>query len=252
MAPVEDALTLPPVVYTSEEFLDFERRVAVRPRVAVRGAASRIPNPGDFFTVRPNGEGVIVARAKDGAVHAFSSVCRHRGMEVADGEGTCTTFTCPYHHWIYGLDGRLLGAPAMERTHDFEKKDWGLPEPGGRGVAGVRVRQPGPVGAAARRPRSPGTSRSSTTTTSTTACARARSPSPTFPGTGRSCSRTSTTATTPTGCTRSSRTSARATWPRSRSRGTTRPTSCSAPTATPTSTAASTRRPRPSYRSSPT
>ena len=28
---------------------------------------------------------------------------------------------------MYGLDGRLLGAPAMERTHDFDKKDWGLP-----------------------------------------------------------------------------------------------------------------------------
>ena len=68
-----------------------------------------------------------MARAKDGAIQAFSSVCRHRGMEVADGEGTCTTFTCPYHHWVYGLDGRLLGAPAMERTHDFEKKEWGLP-----------------------------------------------------------------------------------------------------------------------------
>ena len=68
-----------------------------------------------------------MARAKDGAIHAFSSVCRHRGMEVTEGEGTCTTFTCPYHHWVYGLDGRLLGAPAMERTHDFDKKDWGLP-----------------------------------------------------------------------------------------------------------------------------
>ena len=41
--------------------------------------------------------------------------------------GPARTFTCPYHHWVYGLDGRLLGAPAMERTHDFDKKDWGLP-----------------------------------------------------------------------------------------------------------------------------
>jgi phenylpropionate dioxygenase-like ring-hydroxylating dioxygenase large terminal subunit len=27
----------------------------------------------------------------------------------------------------HGLDGRLLGAPAMERTADFDKGDWGLP-----------------------------------------------------------------------------------------------------------------------------
>ena len=127
MQPVEDTLTLPPVVYTSEEFLDFERHALFDREWLCVGRASRIPEPGDFFTVRPNGEGVIVARGKDGTISAFSSVCRHRGMEVAEGEGHCTTFTCPYHHWIYGLDGRLLGAPAMERTHDFDKKDWGLP-----------------------------------------------------------------------------------------------------------------------------
>jgi phenylpropionate dioxygenase-like ring-hydroxylating dioxygenase large terminal subunit len=48
-------------------------------------------------------------------------------MQVADGCGHATTFRCPYHHWIYGLDGRLLGAPAMERTEGFDKKCFGLP-----------------------------------------------------------------------------------------------------------------------------
>ena len=42
---------------------------------------------------------------------------------------TRTTFKCPYHHWTYGLDGRLLGAPAMERTEGFDKSEWGLPPP---------------------------------------------------------------------------------------------------------------------------
>ena len=40
---------------------------------------------------------------------------------------TARKFTCPYHHWSYGLDGRLLGAPAMERTEGFDKKDYPLP-----------------------------------------------------------------------------------------------------------------------------
>ena len=88
---------------------------------------SAVPNPGDFVTVTIAGEPLIVARGKDGVVRVMSAVCQHRGMLVAEGQGTCGTFTCPYHHWIYGLDGRLLGAQSMERTVGFDKKEWGLP-----------------------------------------------------------------------------------------------------------------------------
>jgi phenylpropionate dioxygenase-like ring-hydroxylating dioxygenase large terminal subunit len=48
-------------------------------------------------------------------------------MQVCEGEGNASTFKCPYHHWIYGQDGRLLGSPAMERTEGFDKADYGLP-----------------------------------------------------------------------------------------------------------------------------
>ena len=91
------------------------------------GVASRIPNVGDYFTTTVNGESIIVARAKDHSVHAFSSICQHRGMQVVDDAGHCTKFTCPYHLWSYDLTGRLLGAPAMERTEGFDKKDYPLP-----------------------------------------------------------------------------------------------------------------------------
>jgi phenylpropionate dioxygenase-like ring-hydroxylating dioxygenase large terminal subunit len=60
-------------------------------------------------------------------ISAFSAICQHRGMQVVEGTGNCGSFKCPYHHWIYGLDGRLLGAPAMERTVGFDKKDFPLP-----------------------------------------------------------------------------------------------------------------------------
>ena len=86
------------------------------------------PNVGDYFTTTVNGEPIIVARAKDGAVRAFSSICQHRGMQVADDAGNCTKFTCPYHLWSYDLTGRLLGAPAMERTRGLRQE--GLPAAG--------------------------------------------------------------------------------------------------------------------------
>ena len=39
----------------------------------------------------------------------MSAVCQHRAMQVCEGAGNDTTFKCPYHHWNYALDGRLLG-----------------------------------------------------------------------------------------------------------------------------------------------
>jgi phenylpropionate dioxygenase-like ring-hydroxylating dioxygenase large terminal subunit len=125
---VETALTLPPIVYTSDEFLDFERRALFAKEWLCLGRASRIPAPGDYFTVTIMGEPLIVVRDKAGAIRVMSAVCQHRGMVVVEGEGTATTFKCPYHHWIYGNDGRLLGAPAMERTEGFDKSCYGLPQ----------------------------------------------------------------------------------------------------------------------------
>ena len=48
---------MPPLIYTTEEFLAFERARAVRPRMAVRrpGRAGS-PNAGDYFTATVNGE----------------------------------------------------------------------------------------------------------------------------------------------------------------------------------------------------
>jgi len=124
---VSKAATLPPEIYTSAEFLDFEAEALFMKEWLCVGRAERIPEVGDWFTVTLVDEPIIVSRDKQGDVRAMSAVCQHRSMQVCEGEGNGTTFKCPYHHWNYALDGRLLGAPAMERTEGFDKADFGLP-----------------------------------------------------------------------------------------------------------------------------
>src|SRR3546814_1577463 len=72
-------------------------------------------------------EPLLLTRDRDGELRVLSAVCQHRGMVVAEGTGSCSKLTCPYHHWSYALDGRLLGAPAMERSEGFDKGEHGLP-----------------------------------------------------------------------------------------------------------------------------
>ena len=125
---VSKASTLPAELYTSADVLALETEAIFMKEWLCVGRAERIPNVGDWFTVTIVDEPLIIARNKAGDVCAMSAVCQHRAMQVCEGEGNSTTFKCPYHHWNYGLDGRLLGAPAMERTEAFNKADFGLPQ----------------------------------------------------------------------------------------------------------------------------
>ena len=125
---VSKASTLPAELYTSADVLALETEAIFMKEWLCVGRAERIPNVGDWFTVTIVDEPLIIARNKAGDVCAMSAVCQHRAMQVCEGEGNSTTFKCPYHHWNYGLDGRLLGAPAMERTEALNKADFGLPQ----------------------------------------------------------------------------------------------------------------------------
>jgi phenylpropionate dioxygenase-like ring-hydroxylating dioxygenase large terminal subunit len=124
--PLEEAETLPPHCYTSEAFY---RREVLRIFMKVWnfiGRADRIPHPGDFFTLEFAGVPVVVVRDQDGQVRAHANSCRHRGALVAFGEGNCRAFKCPYHSWVYGLDGKLLAAPEIDRTRHFAFDAFGL------------------------------------------------------------------------------------------------------------------------------
>ena len=120
--------TLPPACYTDAQFYEFEKDALFNHEWLCVGRADWVKAPGDYFTTRIVGEPIVVARARDGVVRAMSSVCQHRAMLVAEGKGNARGFVCPYHHWVYGLDGRLVNAPAMERTCGFDKGSVRLPE----------------------------------------------------------------------------------------------------------------------------
>jgi phenylpropionate dioxygenase-like ring-hydroxylating dioxygenase large terminal subunit len=124
---LDEAETLPPACYTDAAFYEFEKEALFNREWLCVGREDWVAAPGDYFTTQIVGEPIVVARARDGVVRAMSSVCQHRAMLVAEGKGNARGFVCPYHHWVYGLDGRLVNAPAMERTCNFDKTQMGLP-----------------------------------------------------------------------------------------------------------------------------
>ncbi|MFJ9590896.1 aromatic ring-hydroxylating oxygenase subunit alpha [Streptomyces acidicola] len=76
------------------------------------GHESEIPEPGDFVARHMGEDPVILTRGQDGTPHVMLNVCTHRGMTVCRSDtGNTATFKCPYHGWVFGTDGRMLGAP---------------------------------------------------------------------------------------------------------------------------------------------
>jgi phenylpropionate dioxygenase-like ring-hydroxylating dioxygenase large terminal subunit len=118
---------LAPACYVSEAFYALEVERIFRKDWLCVGRADEIPEPGDYMSLDLLGEPLVVVRGGDRLVRVMSRVCRHRGMPVVAGSGRARTLVCPYHAWTYGLDGRLLGAPEMERTPCFDPATCRLP-----------------------------------------------------------------------------------------------------------------------------
>lgn len=124
--PLLEASTLPGYCYTSEEWYRREVEAIFMREWLLVGRADQIPRRGDWFSEEICGERVLLVRGDDGAVRAFSPVCRHRGTVIAEGSGTCKIFVCPYHAWSYGLDGRLLGTPHADSIKGLDSLRSGL------------------------------------------------------------------------------------------------------------------------------
>lgn len=106
-------------IFVSEEIHRLELdRLFTRAWLFV-GHESQVPKPGDYFTSRMGDESVILCRDKAGHLHVFLNSCRHRGMKVCRYDsGNTADFTCPYHSWTFGLDGRLIGVPHYRELYD--------------------------------------------------------------------------------------------------------------------------------------
>jgi nitrite reductase/ring-hydroxylating ferredoxin subunit len=92
---------------------------------------TEIPMPGDFVTRYIGEDPVIVNRDQDGGVHVLLNVCSHRGAQVCRADcGNARSFQCPYHAWVYGSSGTLLGVPAIKAAYPggLDKSALGLKE----------------------------------------------------------------------------------------------------------------------------
>ena len=124
----ELAETLPSRYYYDAEIFAREREKIFLKCWHLAAHRNELAEPGQFVTLEIFDQSVLVARGRDGVVHAFHNVCQHRGNRlVADRRGRVPAlFRCGYHAWDYGLDGSLRNAPRSERVKGFDASCMGL------------------------------------------------------------------------------------------------------------------------------
>ena len=127
LEPLERAWTLPPAAYTDPVVFHAEVERIFRRAWHCVARIDQIAEPGDYRCVDLVDQPIVVTRDRIGEIHAFSRVCLHRAMPVAEGAGNASRFVCPYHNWTYELDGRLRSAPMMDGVDDFQPRDCRLP-----------------------------------------------------------------------------------------------------------------------------
>jgi phenylpropionate dioxygenase-like ring-hydroxylating dioxygenase large terminal subunit len=128
VAPFGENRTLPADGYVARDVFDWEMDNIFRATWVCVGRSSELVGPGQIRAVDVAGESVLLARDSEGALTAFSNVCRHRGHELApEGDAIdARLIRCPYHSWSYRFNGELRAAPTFTQTPGFEMSDYPL------------------------------------------------------------------------------------------------------------------------------
>ena len=119
---------LPAWTYRSSALLELEKERVFLNHWHVVGHVNDLKQAGDWLSFDLLGERALVIRGKDGVVRAFHNTCRHRGSRLVEGDqGHCKgALMCPFHAWVYTLEGELKTPSQPEKFPTLDPQAWGL------------------------------------------------------------------------------------------------------------------------------
>ncbi|MBB3770363.1 Rieske 2Fe-2S family protein [Angulomicrobium tetraedrale] len=117
--------SMPQAFYVDEEIFQADLEAVFASDWLFACSVAEIKRPGDYVTMEIGRDSVVILRDRDGEVKAYFNTCRHRGSRICLHEsGRANRLVCPYHQWVYELDGRLINARQMPA--DFDKSGYSL------------------------------------------------------------------------------------------------------------------------------
>jgi choline monooxygenase len=124
---ITDAWTPPSSWYIEEDFLKLEYEKLFKTEWMFADFIQNLKNDGDFTTGKTANRPYVIVK-KEGQIKAFYNVCSHHGTCVAKGKGNTDKLVCPYHGWVYNLEGKLRKIPKAGSIQEIHTKDLNLKE----------------------------------------------------------------------------------------------------------------------------
>ena len=124
----EQRTGLPAWTYRSPALLELEKKEVFASHWQIAGHVSDLPEAGDFLAFDFADERALILRGEDGTIRALHNLCRHRGARVvAAASGRCrNALVCPFHGWVYNLDGSLRGPARPSSFGTMDRSRFGL------------------------------------------------------------------------------------------------------------------------------
>jgi phenylpropionate dioxygenase-like ring-hydroxylating dioxygenase large terminal subunit len=125
-APLAAARTLPGRWYADPQHHQRELEAIFRRHWIGVGCSDDVATAGSYLATTAGDVPLLVTRDQDGELRAFLNVCRHRGSPLAEGCGSARALSCPYHAWVYRLDGSLARAGGVGEPAGFDPAELAL------------------------------------------------------------------------------------------------------------------------------
>jgi Rieske 2Fe-2S family protein len=93
------------------------------------GRSSDVARHRAFRTFELGDQKILLVRDDQGVLQGFHNTCRHRGAALCrESEGILRagTIICPYHAWVYNLQGDLLRTSSKAHASGFDVADFPL------------------------------------------------------------------------------------------------------------------------------
>ena len=120
-----------PVESYSPRSWDEEMNAIFRRLPLMLALSCELPEPGCYKAMKVLNVPVLIVRGEDLRLRAFINACTHRGRAITqthDENGKLKAFSCPYHAWRFGTDGRLLTIADQRKFGEIDKSLLGLKE----------------------------------------------------------------------------------------------------------------------------